>query len=199
MYVKSQKEKKRRKILKAAIKLFAEKGFHQTTIDDIADAAGIGKGTVYEYFNSKIDFVNEIYKIYCTPSQKMQMRLKTNDVSPLEKIQTLLPMLLYDMNTNMNLNRIVLQLWLENGAAAKEAGMDMAKLYRDARLQSESLLKAAIDAGQIRKDIPEFTSMIILAILEGLSLQLLAEPDSYDLDKLSDSILDFILNGIKNN
>lgn len=47
------KEEKRNDILKAAMKVISESGFERATIEDIAKEAGIGKGTVYEYFESK--------------------------------------------------------------------------------------------------------------------------------------------------
>ncbi len=40
-------------LLDAARKVFAEKGFHEATVDEIADAAGVAKGTVYLYYKSK--------------------------------------------------------------------------------------------------------------------------------------------------
>ena len=42
-------------ILEAARKVFAMKGFNEATVDDIADAAGVAKGTVYLYYRSKRD------------------------------------------------------------------------------------------------------------------------------------------------
>ncbi len=44
---------RRKQILEAAVKVFAEKGFHQTTIKDIAREAGIAQGTIYNYFENK--------------------------------------------------------------------------------------------------------------------------------------------------
>ena len=44
---------RRQQILDAAVKVFAEKGFHVTTIRDIARVAGIADGTIYHYFNNK--------------------------------------------------------------------------------------------------------------------------------------------------
>jgi AcrR family transcriptional regulator len=41
------------KILKAAVKLFAKQGYHQTSTSDIANAAGVSKGLMYNYFESK--------------------------------------------------------------------------------------------------------------------------------------------------
>src|SRR6516225_4637555 len=42
-------------ILEAARRIFAMKGFNDATVDDIADAAGVAKGTVYLYYRSKRD------------------------------------------------------------------------------------------------------------------------------------------------
>lgn len=46
-------EQRRRAILKAAAKVFSEKGYHKTRISDIAARANMGHGTVYRFFNSK--------------------------------------------------------------------------------------------------------------------------------------------------
>src|SRR5215831_19476878 len=46
-------------ILEAARTVFARKGFHDTTVDDIAAAAGVAKGTVYLYYRSKQDIYLE--------------------------------------------------------------------------------------------------------------------------------------------
>jgi AcrR family transcriptional regulator len=49
------KEKTRRAILAAALKLFAEKGFYRTTTKEIARKAGIAEGTLFNYFETKED------------------------------------------------------------------------------------------------------------------------------------------------
>lgn len=48
---------KRVAILEAAQGVFAERGFHEATVEEIAERAGIGKGTVYLYFESKKDLL----------------------------------------------------------------------------------------------------------------------------------------------
>jgi TetR/AcrR family fatty acid metabolism transcriptional regulator len=49
------REKRRKKILKAAERLFAKQGFHGTEVESIAKAAGVSKGSVYNYFKNKED------------------------------------------------------------------------------------------------------------------------------------------------
>jgi len=53
---------KRRRVLDAAIKVFAERGYHGTTVPDVAKAARIGTGTFYHYFEHKQRLVNEVYR-----------------------------------------------------------------------------------------------------------------------------------------
>lgn len=51
---------KKQAIMEAALAVIAEKGFHPATIDEIAERAGVGKGTIYVYFKSKVALVGEL-------------------------------------------------------------------------------------------------------------------------------------------
>jgi AcrR family transcriptional regulator len=70
MSIREEKKKKTQKaIVEAAITLFNENGYESTSIEQIAKAAGIGKGTVYGYFETKKDIIKgfcdyEIEKIH---------------------------------------------------------------------------------------------------------------------------------------
>lgn len=60
--IREQKKRQTRKaIVDAAIKLFSEKGFEQTSMEELARAAGIGKATIYGYFKTK----NDIFIAFC--------------------------------------------------------------------------------------------------------------------------------------
>ena len=54
------KEAAKTKIIQAARKVFAEKGYHDTTMDDIAKEIGVSKGALYSYFKSKEDLLKEL-------------------------------------------------------------------------------------------------------------------------------------------
>ena len=53
---------KRRIILDAALRVFAERGYHGTAVPEVAEEAGVGTGTLYRYFASKEALVNELYR-----------------------------------------------------------------------------------------------------------------------------------------
>jgi AcrR family transcriptional regulator len=76
------KKQKRNEILDYAVKLFAQKGFYQTTIDDIAKEAGVSKGAVYTYFSSK----EEIFLALLDEStENLQKELAVNKEQSAEK------------------------------------------------------------------------------------------------------------------
>lgn len=54
-----EKNQKRQDILASARDLFKDKGFHSTKMEDIAIAAGVGKGTLYGYFDNKQNIFDE--------------------------------------------------------------------------------------------------------------------------------------------
>jgi len=58
--VPEYKEEAKSRILDAANKVFAERGYHEATMDDIAKRLGVSKGAIYLYFSSKEDLFEEM-------------------------------------------------------------------------------------------------------------------------------------------
>ncbi|MEN6327452.1 MAG: TetR/AcrR family transcriptional regulator [Syntrophomonas sp.] len=56
----NSKKGKRELIIEAAVQVFSSKGYHNTRMEEIANVAGIGKGTIYEYFKSKLQLFQEM-------------------------------------------------------------------------------------------------------------------------------------------
>lgn len=90
---KEQFEEIRRKtkenILNASLKLFAEKGYHGTSINDIAKAAKISKGLTYNYFNSKREIMNAIFQELFKEGEKFVKVMDTVE-DPYEKLKLLI-------------------------------------------------------------------------------------------------------------
>lgn len=55
-------EERRRQIIEVSTRLFAEKGYHPTSVAEIVDAVGVGKGVFYWYFDSKEALLREILR-----------------------------------------------------------------------------------------------------------------------------------------
>ncbi|HMR77568.1 MAG TPA: TetR/AcrR family transcriptional regulator [Polyangiaceae bacterium] len=60
--IEQKKADKRRRLLEAALELFAERGFHGTAVPLVAERAGISAGSVYRFFESKEALVNAVFR-----------------------------------------------------------------------------------------------------------------------------------------
>ncbi len=82
------KEEKRRSIALSCRALLLEYGIKNLTIAQIAETAGIGKGTVYEYFSNKEDIVFEIIASFIEIHEKRLKEIAQQDISTKEKIES---------------------------------------------------------------------------------------------------------------
>ena len=73
--VPEYKEVARTRIIQAATKIFSEKGYQDTSMDDIAKEIGVTKATLYSYFDSKKDIFNIIA---ISANQKLRDTLQTS-------------------------------------------------------------------------------------------------------------------------
>lgn len=84
-------EMRKMEILKVAEKLFFEKGYEETSIQDILDVLSISKGGFYHYFESKIALLEEISKQHAEHAfERIRMELMTGKFSPIQKMNLLL-------------------------------------------------------------------------------------------------------------
>ena len=84
------------KILAVSYRLFLEKGYDHTTIQDITDALGMSKGAVYHHFKSKEAILDRIYDQYYAESGLHAAALDAPGLSGLEKLRKLLLLELTD-------------------------------------------------------------------------------------------------------
>lgn len=84
-------ELRKESILKTAERLFFEKGYEETSIQDILDALSISKGGFYHYFESKIALLEEICRIRSGREiDRIRMELYSSKYTPVQKMNLLL-------------------------------------------------------------------------------------------------------------
>ena len=78
---------RREELLTIAAGLFAERGFTNTTVRDIADAAGILSGSLYHHFDSKESMVDELLDTFQTELWKKYDAIEGSDLTPRAKLE----------------------------------------------------------------------------------------------------------------
>src|SRR6187401_1322622 len=83
----TQSLSRRDELLRIAAELFASKGFRNTTVRDIADAAGILSGSLYHHFDSKESMVDEILSTFQAELFAAYDEVLASDDDPRTKIE----------------------------------------------------------------------------------------------------------------
>ena len=178
-----RRREKRSRILDEAGKLFVENGIESTKIIDIANAAGVAKGTVYEYFESKDDIVIEwMNGTFGEFHSNMQEKLSHED-NAVSKLRVFLEYSAEEFTSIMVNTKIIMQQRFQDicrrdsleDSIDKVAGDRIASVVLDNVKIEFELLNAIIregqDRGELRNDINlSIMPFFILSILPFLGM-----------------------------
>ncbi len=193
------KKKKREKILETAITVFAKRGIANTKITDIAEAAQVGKGTIYEYFHSKDQiFIDAFFHVM----EKTENIIKKRISSKADPIETLKSV--FDAGKEVfssdfkDYMEIVLDFWAE-GIRNKDnaATFSLKKIYDDNRRFTKDILDEGVVKGKFKPMNTHIVASIILGAMDGEMVQWITDPHIFELEESFDTMFEIILNGIK--
>ncbi len=185
---------KRKKILTAATKVFARKGFPAARISDIARDAGVADGTVYLYFQGKDDLLTSIFQETMEQFLLAGRKIVAEVDDPAARIRTLVDLHLSILGADRDL-AAVFQIELRSGRKA------MSLLSQDKLVEYFDLLASSVEEGQSRElfrtDVrPKMVARILWgAVDEVVTHWVLAEKPS-DLTLAGSTALSIILRGL---
>src|SRR5438477_10149566 len=81
---------KRERILEAAVRVFAEKGFYNAKVSEVARVAGVADGTIYLYFKSKDDLLISLFEDRMEEVNRNVRAALDAGGTPLEKLRRLM-------------------------------------------------------------------------------------------------------------
>ncbi|MFB5283440.1 TetR/AcrR family transcriptional regulator [Peribacillus sp. Hz7] len=137
-------EKRRAEIIDAAVKIFSEKGYHATTTKEIAEAAGMNVGTMFQYVKTKQDI---LYLVCCHIHSLIEKALyaaTSENSNPLEAIKKDMTALFEIVD---QVSDYVVLMYQETASLDKEARRSF--LQREQRLRNhlEKQIQRGIDSG----------------------------------------------------
>ena len=134
----------------AAIKLFSEKGFNHTSVDELAKTAGVGKSTIYGYFHTK----NEIFLAFCEDQIDFvfsDLSQKRDPDAPLkEQLLTLFMGQFRYVTKNYDFGRILAREMVFPKELTIEKSNDISERYLSALGE---ILTRAISRNELRDDL----------------------------------------------
>ena len=166
---------KRLRLVTAATAVFAEKGYASTRVAEIAERAGVGKGTVYEYFSSKEELLFAVFEsINADISSRMNDALAAGRSSE-EQLHNLLRLGAQVILEQIDLQPVILDFWVAS------RGKDFEETYRRAVVASYSLFRNLVSdfireeqhRGEFKTSVDaEALAAVVVATVDGLGIQL---------------------------
>lgn len=185
--------KTKRKIFETSMKLFAEKGYDATSVEEITATVGVAKGTLYYHFSNK----EEIFNFLIEEGMKLlynSIDIKTAKFSNyIDKIKAIILIEIKIVVKYENLIKILLsQFW------GNEARNQMCKKHIfDYISKIESIVKDGIEAGQIKKGNPQVIASEIYGLICSTLVYKIRNDGEIDIMKLYKEFENTIIEGLK--
>jgi AcrR family transcriptional regulator len=140
----------RERLFRSALDLFARKGFTETTVEDITEAADVGKGTFFNYFPSKDHILLAFGEMQLAKLQSAVEEARCTGEPMPQFLRSLGVRMTQEPIRNPGVVRTLLQAYLSS-TPVREAMLDLQK--RVQALHTE-IVQLGQDRGEIRKDLP---------------------------------------------
>jgi TetR/AcrR family transcriptional regulator, fatty acid metabolism regulator protein len=181
-------------ILKAAERIFAQKGYSEATISDVAREAKVSEATIYEYFPSKEEL------LFSIPGETLRHSKERIEYTlqfirgASNRLRAFIYHYLYFYDNDPDYAAVTMMILKQNRKFLEE------KAYQDVREISRialRILQEGVAAGEFRPDLnPNLVRSAILGTIEHMLYRriLLGKPEN--LVEFTDSLTDLIVNGI---
>ena len=166
---------KRPLILQAATEVFAEQGFAAVTVAEIADHAGIGKGTVYEYFSSKEELLFAVFAWMNERNFERFQALSAEHGTTRERLQRMLGIAAEITCEQVEMQAVVLDFWAASRGTKTEDRYNQSCLetFRTYRRLAADVIREGQAAGELNPAIDaDATAVMMVAAIDGLGVQI---------------------------
>lgn len=196
---KRRKEDRPAEITAAAMSAFAENGYSDTRVEDVAKRAGVSKGLLYLYFKTKEDLFKAVVRSFVAPRlDELSSTIDDSEQSAEEFIRG--PLATFAKSVPASPARILVRLIIAEGPRHPDL---MAWYWENVVSRGMAVLRKLIhrgvEAGEFRESsLDEFPQLLVAPVLFSVVWQRLFAPyENLDTDRFIDAHIDTVLRAIK--
>lgn len=190
------REVRRAQILEAALRVFAERGYHAASVSDLVEAAGVARGTFYLYFDSKDAVFHELLDDLLGALRASVVGVDTRpDAPPVrEQLHRTLVLLFAAVDGNRAFVRILLREAVGLDAAV---GEKLRTFYDRLHAWVDHSLRRGQEMGVVRALDTDVVAVCVVGTVKHVLERWLVESDApVDVARLASAVLDYALDGI---
>ncbi|TNE85479.1 MAG: TetR/AcrR family transcriptional regulator [Deltaproteobacteria bacterium] len=189
------REARRQQILDVALDVFSEKGFHDASITDVVKAAGVARGTFYQYFDSKQAIFHELLDQLIENLRDSIVGVDVSEgAAPVrQQLVTTVTGILDAVDQQRQFVRIVLRVAV---GLDEEVDAKLSEFYGNLRAFIAMSLRRGQMLGLIRECDPQLAAVCVLGAFRAVVEEYLGGDDKVDTHRLALGILEFSLKGL---
>lgn len=181
-----------KRVLEAAHELFAERGQEHVRMEEVAQRAGVGVGTIYRRFRSKEELFAAVSEAVCSDTHASLVAATHAECDPSEKIRALVLVQYRRSSEQSSL------LDLPSGQSSGVCGVfDQQRLYDTLHRLLESAIVDGQRAGSIRDGNPAVLAALCLELLTPRVFQHIARVAEADAEDLAEHTASFVLHALR--
>jgi AcrR family transcriptional regulator len=182
---------RRDELTRQAARLFAQKGYHGTSIGEIAEALGVQKGSLYAHIDSKQDL---LYAMMLEGARAFHAGLDEipDDVRPVEKIRFALRSHLRVVADQLDVATVFVQEWRYLEGERRDEILGERRRYEE---RIRALFREGRDLGELRSDLDDATAALLALSAANWAYTWL-QPGR-DTDELADRFFALLIDGIR--
>jgi TetR/AcrR family fatty acid metabolism transcriptional regulator len=186
---------KRERILQAAVRVFAKKGFYATRVSEVARAAGVADGTIYLYFKSKDQLLVSLFE---DRVERLLAYLETalpDEARAADKLRRIIELQLGLLEGERDLAEVVTVIIRQSTKLMKEHAAPKFMAYLDAIAR---VIAEGQASGELRADVsPHLAARAIFGALDGITMTwALGKADRGGLMRASGQLVELMLRGL---
>jgi TetR/AcrR family fatty acid metabolism transcriptional regulator len=186
---------KRAAILRAAITVFADRGFFNAQVADVARAAGVAAGTVYLYFRSKDELLVSIFEMTMREAIDAGRAAVQGIDDPVERLRRIAHLHLERMGRDRDL-AVVFQVELRQSTKFME--QFSATQVREYLGILRDIIADGQARGRLRADVhPTLAAKVLFGALDEMATNWILSRRRYSLVSDADAVLDLFFHGVK--
>jgi TetR/AcrR family fatty acid metabolism transcriptional regulator len=186
---------KRERILDAAVRVFARKGFHATRVSEVAKAAGVADGTIYLYFESKDHLLVSLFEHRV---ERLLAYLETElprAPSASHRLQRIIELQLGLLEGERDLAEVVTVILRQSTKLMKQYAAPKFNAYLDAIAR---VIAEGQATGELRKDVsPHLAARAVFGALDAIAMTwALGKAEHGGLLRASGQLVEIVLRGL---
>lgn len=187
---------KRMRIAHAAIEVFARQGFERSKMEDVARQAGVGKGTLYEYYADKEALLQGAFGLLMETFMVQLKSAVRHDAPPLEILRAITDGTIAAMEHVGSVYKFFIEYMLYASRHPK-ATAALAEMLESYRLVVKGLLDRGVEEGILRADLGTAAAAAAFAAwFDGAIFHWIVMPEGPSLRQMADQYLELMLRGM---